>query len=75
MTLFVGKTVLMIAHRLTTVRDADLICVLDQGRLVESGTHDELLAKNGLYAAFSRTQMDETGTVDAVEPKQDMAVT
>lgn len=55
-TLFVGRTVLMIAHRLTTVRDADLICVLDKGRLVESGTHDELIAKEGLYSAFCESQ-------------------
>lgn len=58
-TLFVGRTVLMIAHRLTTVRDADLICVLDKGRLVESGTHDELIARDGLYAAFCESQFNE----------------
>lgn len=57
--LFVGRTVLMIAHRLTTVRDADLICVLDKGRLVESGTHDELMGKNGLYSAFCKSQFDD----------------
>lgn len=44
------KTVLMIAHRLTTVVNADCICVLDQGRIVEEGTHDELIGKKGLYA-------------------------
>lgn len=59
-TLFIGRTVLMIAHRLTTVRDADLICVLDKGELVESGTHAELIDKNGLYAAFCNTQLDDT---------------
>ena len=44
------RTVLMIAHRLSTVRNADMICVLDDGRVVERGTHDELLAAGGLYA-------------------------
>lgn len=44
------RTSFVIAHRLSTVRQADRICVLDQGRLVESGTHDELLAKGGAYA-------------------------
>ena len=45
-----GKTVLMIAHRLTTVRNADKILVLNEGKLVESGTHAELMKKSGLYA-------------------------
>lgn len=58
-TLFVGRTVLMIAHRLTTVRDADLICVLDKGRLVESGTHEELIGRDGLYSAFCKSQFDD----------------
>jgi subfamily B ATP-binding cassette protein MsbA len=44
-----GRTTLVIAHRLSTVRRADRILVLDRGRLVESGTHAELLTRNGLY--------------------------
>lgn len=47
-----GKTVLMIAHRLSTVRNADQILVLDGGRLAEQGTHDQLLARKGLYAGM-----------------------
>ena len=51
-----GRTSLVIAHRLSTVRQADLILVLDDGRIVESGTHPELLARGGLYADLYRTQ-------------------
>ncbi len=51
-----GRTALVIAHRLSTVRDADQILVLDQGRVVEQGTHDELVIRNGLYADLYRTQ-------------------
>jgi ABC-type multidrug transport system fused ATPase/permease subunit len=51
-----GVTRLVIAHRLSTVRDADLILVLDQGRLVESGTHAELLRTDGLYHQLTTVQ-------------------
>ncbi|MGV1014916.1 MAG: ABC transporter ATP-binding protein, partial [Methyloceanibacter sp.] len=56
-----GRTVLMIAHRLSTVKKADLICVLDQGRIVEMGPHDELVAKGGLYTRLHRTQFGIAG--------------
>jgi ATP-binding cassette, subfamily B, bacterial len=52
-----GRTSLVIAHRLSTVVDADLIVVLDHGRIVERGTHLELLAAGGLYAELARTQL------------------
>lgn len=48
----------MIAHRLTTIRDADIICVLEQGRLVEQGSHEELLRRQGLYAYLQAQQFE-----------------
>jgi ATP-binding cassette subfamily B protein len=51
-----GRTSLVIAHRLSTILSADLILVMDEGRLVEQGTHVELLAQGGLYASLYRTQ-------------------
>ena len=50
-------TILLVAHRLSTVRHADLIAVVEHGRVVESGRHEELLARNGAYAALVRTQL------------------
>jgi ATP-binding cassette subfamily B protein len=57
-----GRTALVIAHRLSTVRDADQILVLDGGRVVERGTHDELVAANGLYAELYHTQFAVAGS-------------
>jgi ABC-type multidrug transport system fused ATPase/permease subunit len=55
-----GRTVIMIAHRLSTVRDADKIIVIGGGMVAESGTHGELMALDGIYAGLHRTQFDET---------------
>ncbi len=52
----VGRTTIVIAHRLSTVRNADTIYVLDRGRLAEQGTHDELVAANGVYDSLWRVQ-------------------
>jgi ATP-binding cassette subfamily B protein len=57
-TALAGRTSVVIAHRLSTVRDADLILVVDGGRIVERGGHDELLAADGLYAELYRTQFE-----------------
>jgi ATP-binding cassette subfamily B protein/subfamily B ATP-binding cassette protein MsbA len=54
-----GRTTLVIAHRLATVRGADKIIVLDQGRVMETGTHDALLAQDGLYAGLYRLQFKD----------------
>jgi ATP-binding cassette subfamily B protein len=53
------RTSIIVAHRISTVRDADQIFVLDAGRIAESGTHDQLVARNGLYAAMYRKQLLE----------------
>ncbi|MBV8493139.1 MAG: ATP-binding cassette domain-containing protein [Alphaproteobacteria bacterium] len=62
-----GRTTIVIAHRLSTVIGADLICVLDRGRIVESGRHAQLLARNGLYARLYETQFAEQDLAATVE--------
>jgi ATP-binding cassette subfamily B protein len=69
-----GRTSIVIAHRLSTVRDADQILVIDAGRVVERGRHSELLAQEGLYAELYNTQFaDQTDLADEMgelsEPK------
>ena len=56
-----GKTVIMIAHRLRTVVDADQILVLEDGKLVEQGTHDELMRKKGVYQKLFHIQQESLG--------------
>lgn len=56
-----GRTTLVIAHRLSTVRMANRIIVMDEGTIVETGTHDQLLARGGLYARLAQLQFTETG--------------
>jgi ATP-binding cassette subfamily B protein len=51
-----GRTTLVIAHRLATIRDADRILVLDKGRLIDEGTHDQLVKKGGRYAELAKLQ-------------------
>ena len=61
-----GRTSLVIAHRLSTVREADQILVVDDGRIVEHGTHDELVRADGLYAELYRTQFEPQAETDEV---------
>ena len=53
-----GRTSFVVAHRLSTIMNADLIAVMDAGRLVEQGTHDELLAKRGFYYRLWNSQFE-----------------
>jgi ATP-binding cassette, subfamily B, bacterial len=66
----IGKTVLAIAHRLSTIAEMDRIIVLDRGRIVEIGSHDELLEKDGLYARYWKRQ---SGGFIGTEDEQEAA--
>ena len=54
-----GKTSIIIAHRLSTIKNADLILVMKGGDIIEQGTHEQLLAKNGFYADLYNSQFDD----------------
>ena len=76
-----SRTTLVIAHRLSTVRDADLIAVMDEGRIVETGTHSQLLARNGPYALLYNLQFrkgdddrQDPATAPAVAPRRGRSV-
>ena len=61
-----GRTTIVIAHRLATVMHADHILVIEAGQVVETGRHDELLRKTGRYASFHRLQLRHEGTLAGV---------
>ena len=57
--LTVGRTSFIIAHRLSTIKNANLILVMNEGNIVEQGTHDELIKKNGFYAKLYNSQFQK----------------
>jgi len=67
-----GATTILISHRVSTVRNADQIAVLDRGRIVELGRHDELLSLDGYYAGLYRKQQLEEELTVAAEPRPDL---
>jgi len=66
-----GRTTFVIAHRLSTVRRADMILVMDKGQIVERGTHDELLVRGGLYKQIHDLQLIDHATfAEEMDPLQ-----
>lgn len=61
-----GRTTIIVAHRISTIKDADLICVMEDGKIIERGTHDELIKHDGAYAELNRRQLleDEIASTD-----------
>ena len=66
--LMVGRTTLIIAHRLSTIRSADMIVVLEGNRVVEMGTHAELMAEDGLYRHLNEVQTQVTRQLESIRP-------
>lgn len=64
------RTSFVIAHRLSTIKDADLILVMNHGDIVETGTHEQLLQKNGFYASLYNAQFDDSDLPDPMAPAQ-----
>jgi ABC-type multidrug transport system fused ATPase/permease subunit len=63
-----GRTSVVIAHRLGTIRHADVIFVIKDCELAEQGTHDALIARNGVYAELHRIQTPDSATIDTAQP-------
>jgi len=73
--LMVGRTCVVVAHRLSTIRNADIIAVVQGGKVVEKGTHDDLIARNGVYRRFGARQFGIVGLAEGApaEEKDDGA--
>jgi ABC-type multidrug transport system fused ATPase/permease subunit len=71
--LMAGRTTIVIAHRLSTIRSADTIVVLDGSSIVEQGTHEELMAREGLYRRLNEVQIEDTPRWRAVQGAEQLA--
>ena len=67
-----NATVVMVAHRLSTVKNADSICVIDKGQVLEQGTHDELVNKNGIYASMVSKNAQKKGDILDQEEEEEV---